>query len=580
MLTLWNSKRRWIFWILLIVTATYAPFLGHRVIRMAGDEKVYVSQAIEMAQNRHWFLQSLMGVPDYYKGPLHYILIRIGMLIFGWSTWAVLYMNYLIVFGGACALGALVRKYCNEDLKNPHRVDGLAVWTGAFFATCTGVYAHFFASQMEAELAGLFAIAFYVLDSTPVESGGFLFWILAGLIGWSKSPLHAVFAGVTAILFWTSQGELVKRARNWKSWAAAIFGVAFCVAGYLPAYLYDRENFVNIYIIRETFSKGDSGQSWTVSFESVLGFYLFPWVLLAFVSYGEFFSKIVRPWKYFFDPKARRALWLAFCGVLPSFAFFAYHPYHFENYDLPVISGVVLFVAIMFDRRSKNVEMAYRIATLFTALIILVLPVGLILLSTHFAPLPEWWPDTLVVTALIGTSASALGLVVFGFVKKFERMDWLAISMIGFFLGMGSTITMIGERELVDLRAYLHSPQAQDIHEIGYYNLHHNIWSEWGFLNFWLGRENIKFVSLHEPEALKKALLDGEVVLVPARGPQQDFKDFVKKEIPEANLEMLPWKRWRTQGRAENGDSLWKTAWDKKDISVLEVDYLIVRRKK
>jgi 4-amino-4-deoxy-L-arabinose transferase-like glycosyltransferase len=577
---MFNRDRNWIRWIFLIVTMTYVPFIGHRVIRMAGDEKVYVSQAIEMAQNGHWFLQTLQGVPDYYKGPLHYLLLRIGMILFGWNTWAVLYMNYLIVFGGACALGALIRKYCSRDPENISGADGLAVWTGAFFATCTGVYAHFFASQMEAELAGLFAIVFYVLDSTPIESGGFLFWTLAGLIGWSKSPLHAGFAGVTAVLFWLSQGELSKRARNWKAWACALWGVLFCVLGYLPAYLFDRENFVNIYILRETFSKGDSGQSWTVSFESALGFYLFPWVLIAFVTYGEFLSKIVRPWKYFFDPKARRALWLAFCGILPSFAFFAYHPYHFENYDLPVISGVVLFVAIMFDRRSKTSELFYRAAVLITALVILILPIGITLLSVHFAPLPQWWPDNLVLISILGTVASAMGLVVFGFVKKFERMEMLAISMIGFFLALGSTITMIGERELVDLRTYLHSSQAQDVHEVGYYNLHRNIWSEWGFLNFWLGRENIKFVSLHEPDALKKALVSGEVVLVPARGPQQDFKDFVKKELPDVQLDMLPWKRWRTQGRAENGDSLWKTAWDKKDISVLEVDYLIVRKKR
>jgi 4-amino-4-deoxy-L-arabinose transferase-like glycosyltransferase len=578
---IWTRNRTWIMWIFLIVTMTYVPFMGHRVIRMAGDEKVYVSQAIEMAQNGHWFLQSLQGVPDYYKGPLHYLLLRIGMILFGWNTWAVLYMNYLIVFAGACALGAIVKKYCHADPENSHRSNGLAVWTGAFFATCTGVYAHFFASQMEAELAGLFAIAFYVLDSTPLESGGFRFWIIAGLIGWSKSPLHAVFAGVTAILFWLSQGELLKRARNWRTWAAASLGVAFCVAGYLPAYLYDRENFINIYIIRETFSKGDSGQSWTVSFESVLGFYLFPWVLVAFVTYVEFFSKLVRPWKYFFDPKARRALWLAFAGVFPSFAFFAYHPYHFENYDLPVISGVVLFIAILFDRRSKKAEIFYRLAVLITALLILALPLGLILLSIHFSPLPSWWPDTLVLLSVIGTAASAMGLVIFGFVKKFERMEWLAVSMIGFFLALGSTITMIGERELVDLRTYLHSPQGQDVREMGYYNLQHNIWSEWGFLNFWLGRENVKVVGLHEPAALKNALLEGEVVLVPARGPQQDFKDFVKKELPaDVILEMIPWKRWKTQGRSESGESLWKIAWDKRDISILETDYLIVRRKK
>jgi 4-amino-4-deoxy-L-arabinose transferase-like glycosyltransferase len=577
---MWDRNRRWILWLFLIVTMTYVPFMGHRVIRMAGDEKVYVSQAIEMAQKGHWFLQSLQGAPDYYKGPLHYLLLRFGMMLFGWNTWAVLYMNYLIIFAGAVSIGALIRKYCNRDPQNPHQADGLAVWAGAFFATCTGVYAHFFASQMEAELAGLFAIAFYVLDSTPVESGGFSFWLLAGLIGWSKSPLHAVFAGLTAILFWFTQGELSKRARNWKAWAAALAGVAFSVAGYLPAYIFDRENFINIYIIRETFSKGDSGQSWTVSFESVLGFYLFPWVLIALVTYVEFFSKIFRPWKYFFEPKTRRALWLAFSGVLPSFAFFAYHPYHFENYDLPVISGVILFVAILFDQRSKKTEIAYRVATLITAFILLILPVGLILLAQRFSPLPDWWPDTLVLTAVIGTSASTLGLIVFGVLKRFERLEWLAISMIGFFLALGSTITMIGERELVDLRTYLHSPAGQDVKQMGYYNLHHNIWSEWGFLNFWLGRENVKVVSLHDPLALKSALLEGEVVLVPAKGPQQDFKDFVKKELPEIPLEMLPWKRWRTQGRAENGESLWKSAWDKRDISVLEIDYLIVRRAK
>src|SRR5271154_3601667 len=129
------GPRSWILWILLILTLVYAPFFGHRMIRMAGDEKVYVSQAIEMAQHGNWFIQRLQGVPDYYKGPLHYILLRIGMMIFGWNPWAVLYMNFLFLFGGAVALGALVRRYAG-----PHhtqaQANGFAVWTGAFFATC------------------------------------------------------------------------------------------------------------------------------------------------------------------------------------------------------------------------------------------------------------------------------------------------------------------------------------------------------------------------------------------------------------------------------------------------------------
>jgi len=429
---------------------------------------------------------------------------------------------------------------------------------------------------MEVELAGLFAIAFYVLDSTPLDSGGFLFWFLAGLIGWSKSPLHAVLAGSAAILFWLVNGELLTRLKNWKSWAAMISGVAFCASGYLPAYLLDRENFVNYYIIRETLAKGDSGQSWTISYQSVLGFYLFPWILVAFLADIEFFSKLFRPWQYFFDPKQRRALSLAICGIIPSFAFFTWHPYHFENYNLPVISGVILFVGLIFSsKRSARYAIAYRVAIALTAMIILVLPIGLQLLTHQFAPLPGWWPSALVPTVWIATALSSLGLLYFGVIDKIKKPQWLALSMAGFLFSVGCVITMIGERELVDLNQYLTSAQGVNDQELGYYNLQHNIWSEWGLMNFWIHR---KVVALNEPNELKAALRSGETVLVPAR-QVPDFQDFVKKELPEMSLTTLPWKRWLTQGKSPSGDPLWKDAWDHHDISLLETDYLIVKKK-
>src|SRR3989338_7031520 len=79
----------------------YLPFLGDRVVRPAWDDKVYVSQAVEMAQNGHWFLQTLGGEPNYYKGPIHYILLRIGIAIFGLSMWATVYMSLILVILGS-----------------------------------------------------------------------------------------------------------------------------------------------------------------------------------------------------------------------------------------------------------------------------------------------------------------------------------------------------------------------------------------------------------------------------------------------------------------------------------------------
>jgi 4-amino-4-deoxy-L-arabinose transferase-like glycosyltransferase len=566
-----NINKTWIFWIVLIITLVYAPFFSYRVIRMAGDEKVYVSQALEMAARGNWFVQTLHNQPDYYKGPLHYLLLRLGLIIFGYNTWAALYMNYFLLLGGAISVGALVRRYASKW-------SGGSIWAGTFFATCVGIYTHSFASQMETELACLFAIALFLLDSMGPVAPGYLFWTVVGLIGWSKSPLHSLLGGLAAIQYWLLTGQLWSRLKNWKCWAAVILGIFVCTAGFLPAYILDHDNFVAIYLGRETLEKGSSGQHWSVSLVSVLGFYLFPWLLLCIVAYAEMVWGLISGRFGNYRPELRRALILAFSWITPSFVFFWYHPYHFENYNLPVISGVILLISLTMAQRSSRFLLSYRLAALLTGLILLSLPVSLSILSAHFAPLPFWWPKWLAPVSWIATGTSAAALIYYGWFDQLRKMHALAIGIVGFYLTLGCTITVIGERELVGIRQYSAESDSsgQHLRKLGYYNLHQNIWSEWGFLNLWLDRP---VYGIHNPQDLKSALLAGETVIVPARGPLTDFRAFVEKEIPGIPLNMVPWKRWRTQGKAENGDSLWTEAWDKRDLSILETDYFIVRRR-
>src|SRR6202023_1065312 len=94
--------------------------------------------------------------------------------------------------------------------------------------------------------------------------------------------------------------------------------------------------------------------------------------------------------------EVRRAFLLAMCWVVPSCAFWTYHAYHFENYNLPVISGVVLFISLILGNRSPKFNIAYRVAIVLTALILLLVPIALSALNQHFAPLPSWWPGWLV----------------------------------------------------------------------------------------------------------------------------------------------------------------------------------------
>jgi hypothetical protein len=168
-----------------------------------------------------------------------------------------------------------------------------------------------------------------------------------------------------------------------------------------------------------------------------------------------------------------------------------------------------------------------------------------------------------------------LGFFYFGFWRKADRPDFLAVTSAGFLWAFGALFVVIGEREMVDLRNYIHQARAEHrAISLGYYNLNHNIWSEWGYLNFWVDHE---VHGIHSPEKLKEALERGDTILVSAKEDGvKDFREFVQKNDPGLQLRYIPWKRWRTRGQSESGKPLWQEAWERRDLSLLEVDYYIV----
>ncbi len=575
-----NSLNRiwgWPLALFVIIAAAYGPFLGTRFIRTAGDEKVYISQALEMARDGRWFVQTLMDVPDYYKGPLHFLLLRLGFLIFGLSSWAVLYMNLLLVFAGALAVGKLVERRLppGDQASSARSETGLPLFAASFFALSVGIYAHMFASQMEVELASFFAVGLYLLDRLKPEQAGFGFWILAGVIGWIKAPLHSVFLGVTALLFWLSTGQLFEKIKNWKAWAAALCGIAVCVAGFAPVLVFDYSNFVSTYISKEILGKIATNQSRWVTINSAFGFYLLPWLFLALVSYFQLVARLPRLVE---DLRARRMLALGFSGFIPSVLFFLWHPYRFENYNLPVISGILLLIVTAFHFRTAVWDHLYRLGFLLTAVLAASFPILLTILAGRFSPLPAWWPGWLVPFVWITSLLSVVGILWFGVFGKTLRLQWLAPSALGVFWAIGAFCAVLGEREMVDLRALIAETKAHGARpELVYYNLHVNMFSEWGLLSCSVGTP---IPGIHAPDRLRQAMMSGKTVLVPAGEGTDHFRAFIKREFPpeKGNVFVIrPWKRWKTHG-AENNVPLWRVAWDRRDLSILERDYLIVRR--
>lgn len=549
----------------------YVPFLGDRVVRSAGDDKVYVSQAVEMAANGSWFMQTLGNAPNYYKGPMHYLLVRAGMGVFGASMWATLWMNLVLVILAAIALGAIIHR-------NMREFEGWSFWAGMAFAANAGIYSHMFASQMEVEMAAFFVFGLYFLDRSGPGKADLKFWLIAGLAGWLKSPLHAVFLGSTAILFWAWQGELWPRVRNPLAWASALAGIAVCGLGYLPAYLLDGENWWATYVLRETFHKPGNGAPWHYPIIPLFTYSLLPWMLPGFVAYVDGISRIWRKQRLIrATPGSKRVIALGLSAIVPTVVFFLWHGYRGQNYNLPAIGGLVLVIASIWATRADTWSRAYSLSLGVTSLIFLIVPIALTVMTRHFDPMPFWWPSWLLPVLWIGGLFTARGFWREGVTFNMARPASLSRRVLWFFLAFGALSSTLGEREMIDIRHRIFGAEKEGKPlKVSYYNLQRNIWSEWGYLNFQIP---YPVSGLFTEADLFAAIRAGDLILVPGDEWFDRMKESVAREFPGAELAVEPWRRWRTKGKNAEGVPVWKQAWDSRDLSKLEKHFYLVQVK-
>lgn len=558
-------------WRLLVffLLLTYVPFLGSRVVRPAGDDKVYVTQALEMAERGNWFLQTMGGEPNYYKGPLHYLLLRVGIGTFGDSMWATVYMNLVLLIIGAICLGAIVNRHMRE-------FEGWAFWAAMAFGLNAGIYSHAFASQMEVETAALYCIGAYFLDRSGPGKADLKFWIVAGLIGWLKSPLHSVLLGSTALLFWGWNRELLPRVRSPGAWGAALAGVLVCVLGYAPPYFLDGKAFIETYVLRETLHKPANGAPWHYPIIPFFTYSFLPWMLPAFVAYAD---GITRFWRKQRATRAttgsRRVAALGLAIMIPSILFFLWHPYRGQNYNMPVVGGLVLFVTAIWATRAETWSKAYALSLVLTALVLLVVPVALTYFTRHFDPMPFWWPSWLLPLLWIGTFLTARGFWREGFTFNMARPASLARRPLWFFLALGGLLTTLGEREMIDVRDKLYEEQkAGRKPVVSYYNLQGNIWSEWGYLNFQIP---YPVKGLFRIDQLLAAVKEGHLILVPGDQWLDKMKADLEPHFPGAEWSVEPWRRWKTKGKNAAGVSAWGQAWADRQLSHLEKPFYMVR---
>lgn len=553
MINLISSIKPRIF-ILITIFISIFPFLNTRVVRMAGDEKVYVSQAIEMSRSGSWFTQTLAGEPNYFKGPVHYILVKIGMMIFGNNLIAGVWMNLLFALGTAILMYNLGKKYFDQN-----KAMLLAFASGLN----VGLFSHALASQMEVELIFFYTLVIYFLDKTEIKlenlsakdvfKSDVKLWIAIGLCGWIKSPAHCVLLGASALLYWFWTNSLWTRLKNKGFYIAIVTGVLVCGLGYLPVILLDYENFHNTYMLRENMTKGGNNRHWSYVVEPLLHFAL-PWTIIILAGIFKFFKN-----------KNNNLIRLGLSLSIPTILFWMSWQYKGQNYNLPTMSALLLFAFASFEKDIPR--FCYQIVG---ALGVIAVILGFAILF-RFMPLPTWWNlSTFILSLTFLLSFSALFLF-------FSEVRLIMIGTVFFFIGIGLFVTPIGEREMIGIKDFLKSNPKVVLH---YDDIDTSIWNEWGLLQLTTGHE---IYGVHKPEQLQNVFKAGHAIILQNKEAldrtQKAFEEF-KKAIPPTESSMptaniIEWPRFLTKGKSSNGRNMFKEAWNTRDLTKVERSFYI-----
>ena len=550
----------------LALTLVYGPPGIGLPIRTTGDEKVYIAQAVEMARDGLWFQQRLFGEANYYKGPLHYLLLRLGMKVFGpHAPLALWWMNLT----GTVILAFTLARVVRRRLPVPHGADLLAA---AVVACSFGGYSHALASQMESLLIvvyGLFMCALAADSERPERPlGRVAAFAIAGVAAWLKSPVNAVLLVSSAAFFWWLRGALWTLARRPREWGFLGLGVGIGVAGYLPAAVGDSAAFWQTFVAREMLSKGANGVTLDEALLPFFSAHLLPWTPLLIAFLPSLFRLLSTG-----RTESRRLTQLAIAVALPTVAFFVAHPYRNGIYILPILPAMALAIAVGWQWAAANGRRSLSVATQAVAVIPIVASLTVAALVLWLTPWPAWWGQGTTAWT-VGTAAAAATVLLWACRSGISADRRAALLVTGQALllgGVGAMLVALQAHEAFDVRVATsgsHRPAAAAWYRL---NLNQHLWAETGLLNF-LFDHDIK--GIESPTALSASLGAMQVYLSPDDAQLASLRAAVAQR-PELRLQVIPWRRWRIHGEDEHGQPLWQQALATRSLAPLEREEFI-----
>jgi 4-amino-4-deoxy-L-arabinose transferase-like glycosyltransferase len=420
---------------ILLVLVLYGLFLWKMSVPMTGDQKVYLSIALEMKERGEWIIPYLFGRANFLKPPLQYWATLIGWNGFGFNLFGALIPSVLAMI----AAGWVTRRIAGS--RNSV--------TFLFFCSTLSTMTYGTTGQMEIWIVLFYATAWLLW----LEGRTLLAWIVTGMMSLVKGPLYPALWVFTVILHQGMSGkkrELLKPRFG----MGLILGIGIGLFWYGLAARTHLQEMLNVFLLRENVGKLSTPQGSPLGLWSeFLGtlFPLLPWLILSLAS-TEFRVK----WQ------KNRVFWISF-GLFPA-AFFTFFPYRVNTYLYLLAPLAVWMMADETPTVNPRLKRGVNGGVALIALVLAVLGIRLYAGA---------WMSAL----LTGAFLISLGFWLGAHLKL--KPSWVAVSSLLLVSCIRLAAIEIGEWDIQGLRAAHRSNPAP----LAYWIDREDIWHEFGLVS-------------------------------------------------------------------------------------------------
>jgi hypothetical protein len=457
MIEKWFLGSKALFFILL----AYVFGLWAFSVPLTGDQKTYISIAMEMRDRSEWVIPYLFDRANFLKPPFQYWATILGWKLFGFNLFGALLPSVLALIASAYWIKRISK--AKDDVPPLLLAGTLATMT---YATT---------SQME-----IWILAFYLAAwGFWIEGKTWKTLITVGVMSAIKGPLYpALF--VLSVFFEACLKRDFSRVLKWRFILALVTGVLLGLLWYGLAARTHLNEMLAMFFLKENVGKihTQHGTPWGLWAEFIGT--LFP-IVIAFVF--TFLTPDFREaWRN------QKILWLSY-GLIPAL-FFTLFPYRVNTYLYLLTPLVVLAM----DQCRGGLRVHAKKMAIVSALLGLVLTLFLARLCAG-----KWLSEPLMIVYI-------LVIILWVYSHLRANLHLLGLASILLVNLIRLTAVEIGEWDLKGLRSFLKS----DPSEVYYVMDQEDIWHEYGLVSAAVQR---RIHVLPSREMATQHLKSGDVIL-------------------------------------------------------------------